>query len=79
MKLAAVVSSLLISLVMAFPALEERDVTLEGLWKRDCPGNPVAKPVCIYGFYAVGSLPTRSGIYFQHFFFGADMILVPAT
>ena len=54
MKLITVVSSLLISLAMASPAFDERDVTPEGLWKRDCPGNPVEKPVCPYGFYAVG-------------------------
>ncbi|KAI0380251.1 hypothetical protein F5Y04DRAFT_257784 [Hypomontagnella monticulosa] len=65
MKVTAIVSALFISMVAATPAanpgsegiypFDKRDITPEGLWKRDCPGSEVPNPLCPYGQFRVSS------------------------
>ncbi|XXH01607.1 hypothetical protein Hte_007967 [Hypoxylon texense] len=57
MKFFASTSALFIAMVAGTPVanadsgLAERDVTPEGLWKRDCAGSPVPNPLCPYGAF----------------------------
>ncbi|OTA98379.1 hypothetical protein M426DRAFT_17475 [Hypoxylon sp. CI-4A] len=62
MKFLTITSALFIAMVAGTPLdspLVERDLTPEGLWKRDCAGSPVPNPLCPYGqfrcYHADGS------------------------
>ncbi|KAI1377098.1 hypothetical protein F4677DRAFT_417400 [Hypoxylon crocopeplum] len=57
MKFIAFTSALFIAMVAgtpltnASPDLAERDITPEGLWKRDCEGSLVPNPLCPLGAF----------------------------
>ncbi|KAI1322957.1 hypothetical protein F5Y16DRAFT_403928 [Xylariaceae sp. FL0255] len=63
MKAVFAIAALLVSLGAATPTYDPRDITHEGLWKRDCPGSPVPNPVCPPGEFWCGPADGKGQCY----------------